>query len=195
MVCTVYNRWSIDGKTHPGCFGTYTLDGTFAALAYKGIVPKLIYQIKYQPYLTDLLPAVGDLCFEALIQQELFVAVLSQNPILVPIPLSPKRLRKRGYNKEELLAAELGKRFGLAVLPLLKRVKETTPQYGLKREERLENIKGAFEINLKHTMKNGQSYVLLVDDVLTTGSTMLEAAKVLKKHGFRRVWGLALAKD
>lgn len=193
MTCTVCNRASLDGKTHPVCRGKYTLDGAFAAVSYKGTVRKLVYQLKYQPYLTDLLSDIGSLCYEALIQQEIFVRLISAKPILVPIPLSTKKLRKRGYNQAELLAKELGRRFGLEVLPILKRVKETKPQYGLKREERMENMKGAFEINGK--IKNEKRVVILVDDVLTTGSTMQEGARVLKKEGFTKVWGLALTKD
>lgn len=193
-ICTVCNKASIDGKTHPVCMGRYTLDGAFAAVAYKGIVRKFIYQLKYRPFLTDLIPELTDLCFESLIQNENFANVLSQKSVFVPIPLSSKRLKKRGYNQAELLAKALGKKFGLEVFSFLKRVKETKPQYGLKREERIENIKGAFEINAKFKIQNAK-VAILVDDVLTTGSTMNEAAKVLKKNGFDKVWGMALAKD
>lgn len=197
LVCAVCNRWSIDGKTHPLCLGKYTLDGTFAAVSYKGIVRKLIYQLKYQPYLTDLLPQLGALCYESLIQQEIFVQSLNSRPVLVPIPLSIKRLRKRGYNQAELLANELGRRFELEVWSLLQRVKETKPQYGLKREERIENMKGAFTLTtaLSQEERGKRKIVILVDDVLTTGSTMSEAAKILKRNGFGQVWGVALAKD
>ena len=195
-ICTVCNKPSIDGKTHPLCRTKYTLDGTFSSVAYKNIVRKLLYQLKYQPYITNLLPTISELCYEAFIQNELFTKLLKEKPVLVSIPLSPRRLRKRGYNQAELLAKELGKRFGLDAQPVLKRVKETKPQYGLKREERMENIKDAFGINEK--LKAGsEKYktILLVDDVLTTGSTMSEAAKTLKKAGVKEVWGVAFAKD
>lgn len=193
-ICTVCNRPSLDGKTHPICTGKYTLDGTFSAVKYKGVVRKLVYQLKYAPYLTDLLPVLTELCYEALIQNELFVELIKKKPILVPIPLSGKRLRKRGYNQAELLAKALGKRFTLPVTTLLRRTKETKPQYGLKREERMENMKGAFDINVKRKSQSAK-VALLIDDVLTTGSTMQEGAKVLKKNGVTEVWGLALAKD
>lgn len=118
-ICTVCNRASIDGKTHPVCVTKYSLDGTFCAVAYKSMVRKLIYQLKYRPYLTDLLPTLGELCYESFIQNELFMQLIEKKPIFVPIPLSSKRLRKRGYNQAELLAKKLGKRFGLEVQPLL----------------------------------------------------------------------------
>lgn len=176
--------------------GKYTMDGTFSGVVYRGIIRKLLYQLKYQPYLTDLIPDLADICYEALIQEELFVGLLKKQPVLVPIPLSQKRLRKRGYNQAQLLARALGKKFNLEIQPLLKRVKETKPQYGLKREERQENMKGAFALNDEGLRINDKKGVtILVDDVLTTGSTMLEAAKVLKKNGVKEVWGVALAKD
>lgn len=196
LICTICNKPSIDGKTHPVCLGKYTLDGTFAAVAYKGVIRKLLYQLKYQPYLTDLIPELADLCYESFVQDELFISLLKQNPIFVPIPLFSKRLRKRGYNQAELLSKALGNKFDLEVQPLLKRVKETKPQYGLKREERHVNMQDAFALKDKGLRINDKKDVaILVDDVLTTGSTMLEAAKILKRCGFREVWGLALAKD
>lgn len=193
-ICTVCNKPSIDSKTHPVCRKTYTLDGAFAAVAYKGVIRKLLYQLKYQPYLTDLIPDLADLCYEALIQNELFVRLLKEKPIFVPIPLSSKRLKKRGYNQAEILAKELGIRFGVKVQSVLNRVKQTKPQYGLKREERQENMKDAFAIDTKIAVQNSK-VAILIDDVLTTGSTMQEAAKILKKQGFEKVWGIALAKD
>lgn len=192
-ICTVCNKSSLDGKTHPVCVGKYTLDGTLSSVAYKGIIRKLLYQLKYQPYLTDLIPDLAELMYEALIQNEIFVHLIKEKPILIPIPLSPKRLKKRGYNQAELLTKQLGKRFDLKVFNILKRVKDTKPQYGLKREERLVNIKDAFDISSKISQMG--KIAIIVDDVLTTGSTLNEAAKILKKNGFKEVWGVALAKD
>lgn len=177
--------------------GKYTLDGTFVAVAYKGVIRKLLYQLKYQPYLTDLIPDLAELGYEALIQNELFVQLLDEKPIFIPIPLSAKRLRKRGYNQAHLLAKSLGRKFDVEVIELLKRVKDTKPQYGLKREERLQNMKDAFAYssNAVRSSRDARTIAILVDDVLTTGSTLNEAAKVLKKNGFEEVWGIALAKD
>lgn len=165
-----------------------------------------MYQFKYQPYLSDLQTVLGDLLYENLIQNELFVEVLETRPVLVPIPLSKAKLRKRGYNQAELLAKGLSKEFGLQVQNLLKRAKETKPQYGLSRGERMENMKNAFAIvipakagiytnkEVDPGSKSGMA-TLLVDDVLTTDSTLKEAAKVLKKNGFEKVWGIVLAQD
>lgn len=190
--CLLCARPSFDGMTHPKCNGKYTINGYFAALNYKGVLKRLIYQFKYSPYLTDLQTVLGDLLYEQLIQDELFHKVLQKNPILIPIPLSRFKLRKRGYNHAEILAKNLGKRLGLSVQNSLKRIKETKPQYGLKREERVRNIRGAF------AMKPGQNKyktTLLIDDIVTTGSTLLEAANILKRNGFEKVYGVILAQD
>ncbi len=207
--CLICGKPSFDGMTHPKCRTTYAIDGCFAAVGYKGIVRKILYQFKYNPYLTDLQTVLGDLLYEALIQHELFNMLLQQHPLLVPIPLSKSKMRKRGYNHAEVLAKNLGKRFGLSVQNILKRVKETKPQYGLKREERVENIKGAFAVVIaskaKQSHKNkittssstprNDRVALLVDDIVTTGSTLKEAAKMLKHSGFGKVYGIVLAQD
>ena len=138
---------------------------------------------------------LGDILYEELIQNELFMKILSTRPIIVPIPLSSAKLRKRGYNQSEILAKNLAKRFKLPVENLLKRVKETKPQYGLKKEERKKNMEGAFGIKRNGSRIKCGMTVLLLDDIVTTGSTLLEAAKILKQNGFEKVWGVTLAQD
>jgi ComF family protein len=112
----------------------------------------------------------------------------------VPIPLSSVKLRKCGYNQAEILAKELSKKFNFPVQNLLERAKETKTQVGLSNLQRKLNIKEAFILksqNSKDKIKN----VFLVDDVVTTSSTLLEVAKVLKKAGAQAVFGLTLARD
>lgn len=192
MICLVCGRPTIDGLTHPRCQGRYVIDGAFAALSYKGIVKKLIYQFKYKPYLSDLKDSLVDLFYEAIIQNEIFQKIYENKPILVPIPLHKTRLRNRGYNHAQILATGLSEKLNLEALDLLERNRETKSQFGLDLKKRKENLKDAFILNTKYppTGKN----LLLVDDILTTGSTLFEAAKELKKKGVKRVWGLTLAR-
>lgn len=193
MICLTCNKGSIDGLTHPGCRGRYSIDGAFAGIAYKGIVKKLIYNFKYKPYLADLKNVLVDLFYESIIQNEIFQDAYKGKPILVPVPLHAKRLRERGYNHAKLLADGLSIKLKLPVLDILERVRETKSQFGLKLKDRKENLKNAFVLNAKYPVTN--TNVLLVDDILTTGSTLLEATKILKKNGAKKVWGLALARD
>ena len=194
MICLVCNRASIDGLTHPGCKGKYTIDGAFCAISYKGIVKKLIYNFKYKPYLADLKKFLVELFYESIIQQEIFQKVYQKySPVLVPIPLHSKRLRKRGYNHAQLLADGLSKNLNLKLIEVLQRTRETKSQFGLKLKDRKENLKDAFSFNAKYSILN--TNILLVDDILTTGSTLLEGARILKRNGAKRVWGLTLARD
>lgn len=191
MVC---NRGSIDGLTHPGCKRKYAIDGAFSAVAYKGIVRRLIYNFKYKPYLSDLTKTLVELFYESIIQQEVFQDILRFSPILTPIPLSKGRLRKRGYNHAKLLADGLSAKLSLPVLDCLQRIRETKSQFGLKLKDRKENLKNAFAIIPNNPITQYPN-VLLVDDILTSGSTLFEAARVLKKNGARKVYGLTLARD
>lgn len=158
------------------------------------MVRKLIFQFKYKPYLSDLRTVLGELFYESLIQQEEFMKILETNPILVPIPLHKSKLQKRGYNHAQILAEDLAKRLDLSHVDLLKRIKKTSSQFGLKKEERKKNVAGAFEV-VSNALMSQFTNIVLVDDILTTGATMLEATRVLKKAGVKRVWGLALARD
>lgn len=179
----------MDGLTHPRCVGKYHIDGCFAAVSYTKIIKKVLYTYKYKPYLSDVKSVISDLFYESIIQQEKLMQV-GENAILVPIPLHTKRLKNRGYDQVYLLAKELAIRSNLQVIQLLKRVKETKSQYGLKRSDRQENLHDAFLCSKKSTT---DTTVFLLDDIVTSGATLVEAARVLKKAGYRTVYGLAFA--
>ena len=178
------------------CKKKYGMEGMLSAVSYKGIVKKLIYQFKYPPYLSDLKTDLTSLLYEGLIQQPVFMNFIEgKNFVIVSVPLHEIRERKRGYNQSELLAVELGKRFDEAVVNCLKRVKTTRPQYKLSKKERQANIDGAFMMteNLKQKIKN--KHVILVDDITTSGITLRECAKILKKGGAGKVLGVTLAHE
>lgn len=192
MICLVCNKGSFDGLTHPKCRSKYSIDGAFSAISYKGIVKKLIYNFKYKPYLSDLKNSLVELFYESIIQQEIFQKAYKLKPVLVPVPLHKKRLNKRGYNHSKLLAEGLSQKLDLKLIDILERTKDTKSQFGLKLKDRKENLKGAFILNTSYLIPDT---VFLVDDILTTGSTLLEAARILKKQGAKKVWGLTLARD
>jgi competence protein ComFC len=192
-ICIVCQRQAIGGLTHPVCQNKYTPDGVFSSLVYTGVVKKLVYKFKYNPNLTDLKTTLTDLFYEGLIQKEAFYKVNTQYSVLVPIPLFKGKLRKRGYNQSEILAKSLIGKLGLKVLNCLERVRDTKTQVGLKKEERETNIKGAFRIHNSKFKVQDFSQVFLVDDVMTSGATLKEAAKVLKKAGVGKVYCITLA--
>ncbi|MCL5434785.1 MAG: ComF family protein [Patescibacteria group bacterium] len=198
-LCLVCDKPSYNGLTHPICRKKYTIDGCFSALSYNKTAQKLIYNFKYKPYLTDLKTVLADLFYESLIQNENFNKELEKGEwAFVPIPLFASKFRKRGYNQAEILAKELSKNFNSKTMNILKRTRDTKTQVGLSNIDRKLNIKDAFELNssfiINHlSLKNAN--IFLVDDVVTTGATLLEAAKILKKAGAKRVIGLTLARD
>ena len=136
-----------------------------------------------------------------------FVALPTDgSSVLVPIPLAPKRLRERGYNQSEALAAALGRRWGLPVArELLARVRETATQTALTPETRVANVAGAFATsNVECRISNnefrnstfdiGHWTLILVDDVFTTGATLAEAARALEQAGARMVFGVTFGR-
>ena len=113
--------------------------------------------------------------------------------LMMPVPLHPKRLRERGFNQSLLLARQVACRLGAELDFLtLRRVRYTRPQTGLKSDQRRKNVRRAFEIMEKRAVK-GRT-VLLVDDVATTGHTLNECARMLKRSGAKEVFCLVLAR-
>lgn len=112
--------------------------------------------------------------------------------VLVPIPLSKKRERRRGYNQVlRILKDACGEASHMSLAPtILSRTRDTRPQTTLSRKERLHNMKGAFHVNKP---LDTHTHYLVVDDVVTTGATMREAMSALRKAGATHVSGLALA--
>lgn len=112
--------------------------------------------------------------------------------IIVPVPLSNRELRKRGFNQTLLISRTLSRTTGIPLFPgLLYKKRETPPQVSLPRRERLLNLKGAFGTRKK---LNGER-VLIVDDVVTTGATVRECSRAIIKAGAAEVFVAALARS
>jgi ComF family protein len=115
-----------------------------------------------------------------------------KSALVASVPLSFWRKGSRGFNQAEMLARALGKEFGLLVRgDLLGKSRETLPQAGLSKKERIGNLKEAFGVRDAPVGED----ILLVDDVLTTGATMLECSRALKRAGVGQVWIATFAKD
>jgi ComF family protein len=111
--------------------------------------------------------------------------------ILVPVPLGRKKLLYRGYNQSELLVKRLARLMGIESSSVLTRVDDNRPsQASLEKTQRARNIRGAFRVVSNTSVKDK---IILVDDVITTGATIEEAAKVLKRAGAKRVIALSFA--
>lgn len=112
--------------------------------------------------------------------------------IIMFVPTTKKRGSKRGYNQSELLAKELAKHFKKPLIHSLSKIKDTKTQVGLTKKEREKNLKSAFAY--KGPSLKDKS-ILLIDDVATTGSTLNECARVLRKKGARDIWGAVIATE
>lgn len=116
------------------------------------------------------------------------------NPIIIPVPLNKKRLLERGFNQSELIAKIFAGHFNYPLMTdTVVKYRHTRHQVGLSKKERLTNVKGAFKVENSDLIKN--QIIILIDDVVTTGSTLEEIARVLKEAGAKEVWGLTVAKD
>jgi ComF family protein len=116
-----------------------------------------------------------------------------QADLILPVPLHSKRLRWRGFNQSVLLARQVSRAYGIPVDPmLLRRVKETPPQTQLSEEERRRNVRGVFALARGRSVAG--KCILLVDDVYTSGATVNECSRLLKKNGAKAVYVLTLAR-
>jgi ComF family protein len=113
--------------------------------------------------------------------------------VFIPIPLHSKRKGIRGFNQAEILCGILAKELGIEMVSGLVRIRDTKSQTGLPRAKRLVNVRDAFAFRDNPLLLEGK-VVVLIDDVVTTGATLSESARVLKSAGARNVWGFVVAK-
>ena len=187
------------GKPVPGIdSGTTNLCGTCLqdtppfdrarfSVYYSSVVRRGILQFKFQSslYLGEALLGLLSKTFNNHFLEQNLDAIL-------PVPVHKKRLISRGYNQCAILARKLGARFNVPVpTDVLIKTRNTVPQTRLSRKQRIDNIKGSFAVR-KPGQVDGKS-LLLVDDVFTTGSTLSEAARTLKRDGASVVQALVLA--
>lgn len=195
-ICPVCARHSIDGSTHPRCVTSYSIDGLVSAVVYNRVIKKLLYQYKYTPYISDLRDEIGQLMSESLEQSELFHFIRQQSPIVIPVPLHRRRLKRRGYNHASLLCSYVAQYFHLEMIDdLVIRTRDTKPQFKLSKSERSSNVQDAFELHNLYRGKIRGKTIVVVDDIATTRSTLREISKVLKRNGAKSVWGLVFARE
>lgn len=148
-----------------------------AAYRSRGLVRQLLHEFKYGKQI-HLRHPIADWLLETLDDPRLRDRRFD---LVVPVPLHPARKRERGFNQAEVLAQILRARAGLAMREPLERIRYTTTQTAFDRAERMENLRDAFRLRKKADVRGLR--VLLIDDVLTTGSTLSECARVLKAAG------------
>lgn len=187
-ICPVCKRLSDKGNVHPRCKTKYSLDGLIAGFYYKDPVKIAIIRIKYK-WTYDIENTLCEYLFKVFKKYD-----IDRNAILVPVPLHPSRKKWRGFNQSELIAKYFSKKLNQPYIDFLVRVRKTKTQVGLSRARRKVNIRGALDIAKSVDVDKiaGKSFIL-VDDVYTSGATISECAKVLKRVGAKSVWGMVIA--
>jgi ComF family protein len=141
----------------------------------------VVHALKYGGW-----PAVADEIAARMARLDWPDDVRRERSAIVPIPLGPSRLRERGYNQSELLARGLARRWNVPVwTDVITRARETTSQTRLTPDERLGNVSGAFRATVSARIKLRGAHVVLIDDVVTTASTLNACAAALFDGGAR----------
>jgi len=163
-------------------------------------IKKSIWLLKYKGK-RKLANIFAEVLYDKIMEElsELSVLKNFREPVLIPIPLSKKRHRERGFNQAELICRELIKinnsRNGIDwsfEKNVLVKIKETEHQANIKeRSDRLKNLKNSFSIKNPEFVKNKN--IILIDDVLTTGTTLTEAKKILKQFGAKKIIAFTVA--
>ena len=221
LICPVCSHSSFSGETHFNCFRGYQLNGLTSIWDYDGIVEQIIKYIKYAGKF-DLTGELLDNFLEILKYDNLkrfssFLSFLADDKTYITyVPMYKSKEKRRGFNQAKIIANELGKIFSKPVISLLDKTGDTKEQAKLNKEDRLLNVKNSFSLintsiaspdrpGLSELILSKQDQdvfiknILLVDDVFTTGATMKECCKILKKNnsrelGINKVWGFTLAR-
>ena len=197
LICPNCDATAVFGETHPFCKRAYGLDGLWSLGLYQDPLRKAIQRLKYQPYVRDFAQVLVDIMFAYWTKyQPNILEQIKQDKgegwIVVPVPLHWFRENDRGFNQSAEIGQLLSKKLGLDYCEGLKRIRYTKSQTRVKGKERKANIRNAFSLNTQYLIRN--TNVLLVDDVWTTGSTLKECCRVLKRNGARTVWAITIAR-
>lgn len=183
------------GDTCFSCTSNEEIDGIFAGSLYTSpLVSSSIHILKYR-FIKNISLPLGNWLGRRVIETD-----ISLPHFCIPVPLHPRRLRFRGFNQSTLLAQALIDEMtpNLNTLLLencLIRTRFTKPQMRTEtKDERLHNLRNAFEVTKEGALLIQGKSIWLIDDVSTTGTTLLECAKVLKKAGAKNVFGIVLAR-
>ena len=169
----------------------------YSVFIYKNIVRTLIHKLKF-----DHKKAVARVF--ALFLFDFFNKILEnteqskinkinlQNTVIVPIPTNKKNIQKRGYNNVYEIASEFAKIANLKLCPdLLTKIRDTKPQFKLNKEARKSNVEGCFQVNKK--IYNNET-IILIDDIITTGSTIYEAIGAFQKEDINNIICITISK-
>lgn len=185
-ICPVCQKKSLSGFTHPLCVKRYTPNSLVTPYLYSGVVRDVFLNSKYYKKEFSLIYSLVDYLSDFL---EQFNLVNLDEYTLTFVPGDPERMKKKGFILSKEICNSLSRLLGIKRDSLLKKTVSTPPLYQLKKLQRKEVVKSKYIYVGKEIPKK----VILVDDIFTTGATMLENTRILKRSGVKSVICFALA--
>lgn len=182
-ICFLCNKPVAESKVCGVCRTTSPLERVWMAASYDGVAKKLIRALKFERVRA---------AYQPLAEAMLDTLPYFEDVVVVHVPTAPSRVRQRGYDQSQLLAREIAKQRGWSATSLLRR-RHSMRQVGATRPVRLQQATSAFELGRTMTRVVGK-HVLLVDDVTTSGATLLAAAHLAVQAGAARVDAIVAAK-
>lgn len=193
--CPYCRKASYFGLTHPGCSGTLRINGLKSFYYYSPLARKIIKSIKYrlvQDAMDDFLNTIPN----DRVSELFFYKKIAKSTTLIPVPLHSKRHARRGFNQSAEITNYFSAKLGFPVNDtFISRSRNTVPQATLKtHRDRYKNILGAFKLTDKATSRVKNGNFIIVDDVWTSGSTIKEICRTLKRNGAHKVFALTLVR-
>lgn len=169
----------------------FRFDAARAAVRHEGPARRAVIRFKYHRILA-LGGPLASLMVRALEQVPVLFEDMRGADVIVPVPLHWRRHAWRGFNQAGILARPVADALDIPVAPSLKRIRNNRPQSRLSTKQRMENVKGIFALDPRFPVDGKK--VILLDDVMTTGSTVNECARVLKKGGAKKVYVFTMSR-
>jgi competence protein ComFC len=190
--CLYCNKESYLGLTHPSCIRKLNIDGLISILHYNNFLKRIIKNIKYR-LATEVFRELTQNIKPAYLEELYILKKIIPDAYIQPIPLSEKKKKARGFNQAEIIGKYFQGFLGFEMTDFLIRTQDRNPQAQMdSAEKRYLNVKGVFALKPKSIIANKR--FLLIDDVVTTGSTVREAARIFKNAGADKVFVLALVR-
>ncbi|MEZ4179956.1 MAG: phosphoribosyltransferase family protein [Candidatus Doudnabacteria bacterium] len=186
--CIVCQKPSWQGFTHPKCQTRYTPDRLITFFAYQNRAIKTLIGLTKLNFISNAIQVLAQASSNR-------IKILTNHDfVLCPVPLSDYKLRFRGFNQSLIIAKVLNKNFEWPIAQIVAKKLFIKQQKFLNQTDRQANIKEAF-LPTQELIQSPPNTVIIVDDIITSGSTFKAISKVLKKNGVQIVWCLALAQD
>ncbi len=189
MACFWCNALTEDARFCVKCRKRSQLTGAYAVSEYSEVVKSLLRDYKYHHF-RGAAPDVAKLLIEG---SSSFRQLIFGKYIVVPVPSTVKRIRKRSFDHSLLMAREFSRRTSGNLVPALRR-SGSLHQVGSSRQARLSQLNNLMHVPGRYAQSVDRATILLIDDVVTTGASLEESARALKQAGAKHIFGVVLAK-